>query len=57
MCWPHSEEDLYKFYRFLCTFRLSIHFNLEREGDGRVPFFDVVIDHSCDVEKYFVVKF
>jgi hypothetical protein len=54
--WPHSEIDLTLFHRFLCEFRPSICFNIERESNGLLPFLDVLIDHSEDSLSFSVYR-
>ena len=44
--WPHSEEELSSFYSFLCDWKPSINFNIEREKNGLLPFLDVLINHD-----------
>ena len=44
--WPHSEEELLSFVNFVNEMRPSIHFNLDQQTDGQLPFLDVCIHYS-----------
>ena len=41
---------------FLCSFRPTICFNMERECDGRISFLDVLLDHRGDDVNFSVYR-
>ncbi|XP_046391477.1 uncharacterized protein LOC124159597 [Ischnura elegans] len=46
--WPHSRQDLDKFLENLNGQHPSIHFTMETEKSGRIPFLGVMVEKKRD---------